>query len=189
VAYEIEGKLWKSHVQRACPCWVGRPRLKTCDTTIAWGNREGLDRSVSVDVHMAVSATSQELLIPKSGSRRLCRRAGDREQEGVLLQLFTGSSVARSPTSRAHRGVVPWNAPDHFTSTAARQAQHRQSRRSEMPRSWRHGNPRPGRDRLQHDPGFARLCAKASQYTRDVGPRHPTQSTEQTPPGPLRFAA
>jgi hypothetical protein len=95
MAYEIEGKLLEVCTCNVlCPCWVGEdPDYKTCDTTIAWGIEKGSIEGVEVSgLTMAVSAhIPKNILIPKSWKAVVfVDDKATAEQEGVLLQLFTG---------------------------------------------------------------------------------------------------
>ncbi len=95
MTYEIEGKLLEVCTCNVlCPCWVGEdPDYKTCDTTIAWGIEKGSIEGVDVSgLTMAVSAhIPKNILIPKSWKAVVfVDDKATAEQEGVLLQLFTG---------------------------------------------------------------------------------------------------
>jgi hypothetical protein len=95
MTYEIEGKLLEVCTCNVlCPCWVGEdPDYKTCDTTIAWGIEKGSIEGVDVSgLTMAVSAhIPKNILIPKSWKAVVfVDDKATSEQEGVLLQLFTG---------------------------------------------------------------------------------------------------
>src|SRR6478752_9712955 len=95
MAYEIEGRLLEVCTCNVlCPCWVGEdPDYKTCDTTIAWGIEKGSIEGVDVSgLTMAVSAhIPKNILIPKSWKAVVfVDDKATPEQEGVLLQLFTG---------------------------------------------------------------------------------------------------
>ena len=95
MAYEIEGRLLEVCTCNVlCPCWVGEdPDYKTCDTVIAWGIEKGSIEGVNVDgLTMAVSAhIPKNILIPKSWKAVVfVDERATAEQEGVLLQLFTG---------------------------------------------------------------------------------------------------
>ena len=95
MAYEIEGRLLEVCTCNVlCPCWVGEdPDYKTCDTTIAWGIEKGSIEGVDVSgLTMAVSAhIPKNILIPKSWKAVVfVDDNATSEQEGVLLQLFTG---------------------------------------------------------------------------------------------------
>jgi hypothetical protein len=95
MAYEIEGRLLEVCTCNVlCPCWVGEdPDYKTCDTVIAWGIEKGSIEGVGVDgLTMAVSAhIPKNILIPKSWKAVVfVDERATAEQEGVLLQLFTG---------------------------------------------------------------------------------------------------
>jgi hypothetical protein len=95
MTYEIEGKLLEVCTCNVlCPCWVGEdPDYKTCDTTIAWGIEKGSIEGVDVSgLTMAVSAhIPKNILIPKSWKAVVfVDERATAEQEGVLLQLFTG---------------------------------------------------------------------------------------------------
>ena len=95
MTYEIEGKLLEVCTCNVlCPCWVGEdPDYKTCDTTIAWGIEKGSIEGIDVSgLTMAVSAhIPKNILIPKSWKAVVfVDDKATAEQEGVLLQLFTG---------------------------------------------------------------------------------------------------
>ena len=95
MTYEIEGKLLEVCTCNVlCPCWVGEdPDYKTCDTTIAWGIEKGSIEGVDVSgLTMAVSAhIPKNILIPKTWKAVVfVDDKATSEQEGVLLQLFTG---------------------------------------------------------------------------------------------------
>jgi hypothetical protein len=95
MSYEIEGRLLEVCTCNVlCPCWVGEdPDYKTCDTTIAWGIEKGSIEGVDVSgLTMAVSAhIPKNILIPKSWKAVVfVDERATPEQEGVLLQLFTG---------------------------------------------------------------------------------------------------
>ena len=95
MAYEIEGRLLEVCTCNVlCPCWVGEdPDYKTCDTTIAWGIETGSIEGVDVSgLTIAVSAhIPKNILIPKSWKAVVfVDELANPEQEGVLLQLFTG---------------------------------------------------------------------------------------------------
>jgi hypothetical protein len=95
MGYDIEGRLLEVCTCNVlCPCWVGEdPDYKTCDTTIAWGIEKGTIEGVDVSgLTIAVSAhIPKNILIPKSWKAAVFvdDRSTD-EQQGVLLQLFTG---------------------------------------------------------------------------------------------------
>jgi len=95
MAYDIEGRLLEVCTCNVlCPCWVGEdPDYKTCDTTIAWGIETGTIEGVDVSgLTMAVSAhIPGNILTPKSWKAVvLVDDRSSREQEQVLLRLFTG---------------------------------------------------------------------------------------------------
>ena len=95
MGYDIEGRLLEVCTCNVlCPCWVGEdPDYTTCDTTIAWGIESGAIEGVPVDgLTFAVSAhIPKNILIPKSWKAVVfVDERATPEQEGVLLQLFTG---------------------------------------------------------------------------------------------------
>ena len=95
MGYDIEGRLLEVCTCNVlCPCWVGEnPDYKTCDTTIAWGIEKGSIEGVDVSgLTLAVSAhIPKNILEPKSWTAAVFvdDKATD-EQQGVLLELFTG---------------------------------------------------------------------------------------------------
>ena len=95
MGYDIEGRLLEVCTCNVlCPCWVGEdPDYTTCDTTIAWGIEAGAIDGVAVDgLTFAVSAhIPKNILTPKSWTAVVfVDERATPEQEGVLLQLFTG---------------------------------------------------------------------------------------------------
>ena len=166
--YEIEGRLLEVCTCNVlCPCWVGEdPDYKTCDTTIAWGIEKGSIEGVDVDgLTMAVSAhIPKNILIPKSWKAVVfVDERATAEQEGVLLQLFTGQlgGAVADLAGLIGEVVAVERAPDHL---------HRRGRQGPaLDRLHRRGGDGavrgrdrqpddPGGDRLQHDPGLARVC-------------------------------
>ena len=170
MAYEIEGRLLEVCTCNVlCPCWVGEdPDYKTCDTTIAWGIEKGTIEGVDVSgLTMAVSAhIPKNILIPKSWKAVVF--VDDRataEQEGVLLQLFTGQLGGAVADLAGLIGEVVAVERVPITFTVARR---QGPARDRLDRRGRHGAVRrrdrqaddPRGDGLQHDPGLAR-CTRA----------------------------
>jgi len=177
VAYEIEGRLLEVCTCNVlCPCWVGEdPDFKTCDTTIAWGIEKGTIEGVGVDgLTMAVSAhIPKNILIPKSWKAVVyVDERATAEQEGVLLQLFTGQLGGAIADLAGLIGevVAVERAPISFTVDGGKGSLKIGSRvDAEMaPFVGATGNPTTLAETVFSTiPGSPVYAAKASQYTRD----------------------
>ena len=167
MAYEIEGRLLEVCTCNVlCPCWVGEdPDYKTCDTTIAWGIEKGSIEGVSVDgLTMAVSAhIPKNILIPKSWKAVVfVDERATAEQEGVLLQAVHRAARRRDRgPGRPHRRGRRRRAGTDQVHRRRRQGQaldRDAGRGRDGAVRRRDGQPDDaGRDRLQHDPGLARV--------------------------------
>ena len=199
MGYDIEGRLLEVCTCNVlCPCWVGEdPDYKTCDTTIAWGIEKGSIEGVDVSgLTIAVSAhIPKNILIPKSWKAAVFvdDRSTD-EQQGVLLQLFTGQlggpvadlagligevvAVERVPiTFSVHDGKGQLTLGSIVEADMA--PYRRRDRQADDPRG----------DGLQHDPGVPRVRLQGEQVPAGrQQPRHPERGPggSQRAPGPLQ---
>ena len=202
MAYEIEGRLLEVCTCNVlCPCWVGEdPDFKTCDTVIAWGIEKGSIEGVNVDgLTMAVSAhIPKNILIPKSWKAVVfVDERATAEQEGALLQLFTGQLGGAIADLAGLIGevVAVERAPINFTVDGGKGNLTIGSRvQAEMaPFVGATGNPTTLAETVFSTiPGSPVYASKASQYTRD-GEGHGIPSVDlqghNALQGHFRFAA
>ena len=177
MAYEIEGRLLEVCTCNVlCPCWVGEdPDFKTCDTTIAWGIEKGTIEGVSVDgLTMAVSAhIPKNILIPKSWKAVVyVDERATAEQEGVLLQLFTGqlggaiADLAGSDRRSRRRGTRPDQLHRRWRQGTLKIGSRVEAEMA--PFVGATGNPTTLAETVFSTiPGSPVYASKASQYTRD----------------------
>ena len=196
MAYEIEGRLLEVCTCNVlCPCWVGEdPDYKTCDTVIAWGIEKGSIEGVDVDgLTMAVSAhIPKNILIPKSWKAVVfVDERASAEQEGALLQLFTGQlggaiadlagligevvAVERAPIT-LHRRRRQGPAHDRDARRGRDGAVHGRDRQADH----------AGRDRLQHHPGLARLSRARRASSRRTAARTGSRASTSRATTPCR---
>ena len=203
MAYEIEGRLLEVCTCNVlCPCWVGEdPDYKTCDTTIAWGIEKGSIEGVDVSgLTMAVSAhIPKNILIPKSWKAVVfVDERATAEQEGVLLQLFTGQlGGAVADLAGLIGEVVAVERVPITLHRRGRQGPAHDRRRSSRPR-WRRSSARPATRRRWPRPCSARSRARPSTRarpasTRGTAARHGIPSVDlqghNALQGHFRFAA
>ena len=202
MSYEIEGRLLEVCTCNVlCPCWVGEdPDYKTCDTTIAWGIEKGSIEGVDVSgLTMAVSAhIPKNILIPKSWKAVVfVDDKATSEQEGVLLQLFTGQlgGAVADLAGLIGEVVAVERVPIVFTVAdgKGRIAIGKIVEAEMAPFVGATGNPTTLAETVFSTiPGSPVYASKASQYTRD-GSAHGIPSVDlqghNALQGHFRFAA